>query len=810
MSDLRFAARQLLRHPGFTAVAVLTLALGIGANTAMFSVSSAVLLRPLGFEAADRLVWIRLSNSQTGTVEESLSWQEMEDIRESTESFESLATFGSSGPVWEQGDRAEEVPALWVTPNLADTLRIRPSLGRMFVPSDSEESAPPVVLISHELWQAQFGGSPDIIGQTLRLDREPRTIVGVLPPGLQFPLERAPSAGTGSGIRAGLQSFWFPLKVGGNDRVSRGARMFLTLGRLKADATEETARAELAVLGQRLADDYPGTNRGLTFDLVTLRDQVLGRTRQGIPLLATAVAAVLLICCVNLANLLLARGVARQRELAVRSALGASRRRIAQALLTETVLLSLLGGGLGIGIAEAALYGIRILGSGNVPFIGEARVDEAALMFTAGLSLVTALVCGSLPALRQSQVEAVESLHSGARTTGGPRIRAWQRGLLIGQIAAVSVLLASAGLLLESFRRLIGQDLGYKPDSVIAVDLATWDFPTNEEVCRFYRRLHARLAALSGVEAVGTVSSAPLTGKWTFDERAQVIGEPLPEADRPSLAATFVAFDYFQAMGIPLMEGRLFRESELQDHGYGQIVVINQAAAALLFPGGSAVGGRFTVGSNPDRVLEVVGVVKDTRDVRLEEKPQPRFYWQYAFGGAQVLIRSRVPPRALMPLVRQVVQQTDHRVLRLSMQPMTHIVFASVAERRFVMAMLVAYAFLALGIAAVGIFGVLAYQVAQRTNEFGIRLALGAPPAALIGLVLRQAGRVMIAGLVIGLLLSLAVGRLLTNQLFGISPHDPVLLLGSSLVLLGVGLAAGFLPASRAAKVDPLEALRSE
>jgi predicted permease len=356
----------------------------------------------------------------------------------------------------------------------------------------------------------------------------------------------------------------------------------------------------------------------------------------------------------------------------------------------------------------------------------------------------------------------------------------------------------------------MGQDLGYQPHSAITIDLNTWGFPTNEEVCRLYRALHARLSALPGVQAVGTISSTPLTGKWTFDERIQVLGQPVPEANRPSLAATFVAFDYFQAMGIPLVDGRFFRNAELKDNGYGQNVILNQAAATLLFPGRSAVGGRFTVGSNTDRVLEVVGVVKDTRDVRLEEQPQPRFYWQYAFNGAQVVVRSAIPFRALIPLLRESVQQTDRRIVIHEIKPMTEIVSGTVAERRFFVAMLATYAAVALGIAAVGIFGVVACQVAQRTNEFGIRLALGSSPAKLMRLVLAQAGRLAAVGLVMGLVLSLGTSRLLASQLFGLSPHDPLLLATVSLLLMLVALFACWLPARRAARVDPMEALRCE
>lgn len=810
MNDLRFAFRQLLKNPGFTAVAVLTLALGIGANTVVFSVAKAVLFRPLGFEEADRLMWLRLKNRQSGAIEERLSWRDMDDIRENTRSFEAVGTFGSGSQIWEHEGQVERRPSLHVTAGLPDILRIRPALGRTFLPEEAVAAAQPVVMISHALWQQRFGGTPDVLGQTVRLEGQSHTIVGVLPAGLEFPLERAPTLGTGSILTADAKSFWRPMpQPDGSDLTSRSARMFLPVARLKPGATEASARAELAALGQRLAADHPETNRNWGFDLVSFRDQILGQTRKGIPLLALAVGAVLLICCVNLANLLLARGVTRQRELAVRVALGAGRSRIVRAQLVESVLLALLGGGLGILLAQGALHGVRGLASTSVPFIREAAVDGTALAFTVGLSLLTAMVFGLLPALRQSRIEPVESLRGGARMTVGLQIRAWQRGLLAGQIAVVLVLLASAGLLLESFRRLVGQDLGYQPRSVVTMDLESWGFDTNGDVCRMYRALRARLAAVPGVEAVGTVSSAPLTGKWTFDEKAQIAGEFVPEADRPVLAATFVAFDYFQAMGIPLLEGRLFRDGELNDDGYGQIVVLNESAANTLFPGRSAVGGRFTVGSNPGRVLEVIGVVKDTRDVRLEARPQPRFYWQYAFGGAQVVVRSAAPAGAVIPQLRDIARQMDARVAVQDIREMSAIVAGTVSERRFLMTLLAAYALVALGIAVVGIFGVVAYQVAQRTDEFGLRLALGSSPAGVMRLVLGQALRVVATGVLIGLLLSLAAGRLLTSQLFGLSPHDPWLLGGVSLLTLGAALLASALPARRATRVDPMAALRS-
>ena len=460
MSDLRFAVRQLLKNPGFTAAAVLTLALGIGANTVVFSVARTVLLRPLGFDGEDRLAWIRLDNTRTGAAEYQLSWQEMEDIRASAPSFESVASFGAGDATWDRGSRIDELPALWVTHDLPGALRVRPALGRMFEALDFTPGDASVVLISHDLWQSRFGGSPDVLGQTVLLEGRPRTIVGVLPPGLQFPPLRTPSLGTGNVLKEGQRSVWLPMNVpGGEDRTSRHARMFITVARLKPGATEGAARAELHGLAHRLAEQYPESNRNLRLDVVSFRDQVLGRTRQGLRLLAAAVGAVMLVCCVNLANLLLARGITRQRELAVRLALGAGRGRVAAAILWESALLSLLGGAAGVAVADGALRLIRDLASPAVPFIREAAVDGTAVAFTAGVSLLTALVFGALPALRQTRADAADALRAGPRSTGTPQIRAWQQGLLVGQIALVLVVLAAAGLLLVSFRRLVGQDL---------------------------------------------------------------------------------------------------------------------------------------------------------------------------------------------------------------------------------------------------------------------------------------------------------------------------------------------------------------
>jgi len=788
------------------------LAFGIGANTVVFSVVRSVLFRSFGFEGEDRLMWLRTVDTRSGVVSGSMSWREMEDIRAGTESIERVGTFSVTGGVpWRTPAGVEELTALQVTSELMDVLRIRPVLGRPIRAADGQPGSEPVVLLSHELWLSRFGGDRDVLGSTMTLDGTVRIVAGVLPEGLEFPLERAPVLGTGTALTAGRHDLWLPLmEPTGPDLTSRGSRMYLPLVRLKPGVGEAAARAEIRALGRRLAVEHPDTNRYWDFDLISLRDQVLGASKQGIVLLAGGVAGVLLICCVNLANLLFARGLARRQEFALRAALGCGRGRLVRALLVESLLLAAIGGVAGVCLAVAALRLVRTLGDGVVPFLREAAVDGTALGFAGCLSLITVGVFGLLPALNQSRTGGMHGWRTGSRGTVGREVRGWQRGLLVGQIALVLVLLSASGLLLESFRRLLGQDLGYRPQAVLALDTSTPGFPTNADVCRMFRSLRDRLMALPGVTAVGTVSSVPLTEKWTIPERPNVVGRPLPEADRPVVEALFVAFDFFEAMGIPLLEGRHFRDLEMDDNGYGRIVILNRSAARLLFPDRPAVGGQFTVGSNPDRVLEVVGVVEDTRDVRLEEKPRPRFYWQYPFGGAQVVLRSDVPVGVLLPRVLEVAAEVDPRLRILGARTMNEIIAATVAERRFMTLGLSAYAGLALGIAAVGVYGVMSYQTAGRRREFGVRLALGATRAAVGKLVLGDAMKVGLPGLGIGLALALAVNRLIRSQLFGLTAHDPVLLGATCIVLLSVTLLAVMIPARRAGRVDPVEVLRSE
>ncbi|MBL9138057.1 MAG: ABC transporter permease, partial [Verrucomicrobiales bacterium] len=622
--DIVIAVRSLRNRPGFSLAAVLILAIGIGANTAVFAVAKAVLFRPLGFEEADGLVWLRSTRTAAGASDWEVSWREMEDVREASTAFQAIGTFGLMESRWEENGDVEHLQSIQINPGLVEVLRLRPVLGRTIQAADVAEGAEAVVMVSEELWKTRLGGKPEVLGTQLRLDRQVSTIIGVVPAGFEFPVERLQSTGNGSRLTTGIKDVWLPMPTPkGSDLTSRAARMFLGVARLAPGVTFEKARSEVVAIGERAAREHADTSRGFGLDLLTMRDQVLGRTRHAIPMVAAAVAAVLLMGCVNLAHLMVARGVERHRETALRLALGAGRRKLLRSAAWEAGCLAVAGGGAGLVAAVGIVHGMVQLGGGHVPFLREASIDPASAAFTFGLSVLTVLVFAVVPAWRATRVDPADALRAGPRASSMPGLRQWHRGMLVGQTAAVLVLLLSAGLLLESYRRLMRLDLGYHPESVVTFDVASRDFETNGDVCRMYRRLRERVAAIPGVLAVGTISSVPLTATWNINEKPQVVGRPVPEADRPVVAANFVAFDYFQAMRIPLIEGRYFYESELDDHGYGRKVILNQAAARVLFPGNSAVGGHLTVGSNPDRELEVIGVVRDTRDVRLEDEARP-------------------------------------------------------------------------------------------------------------------------------------------------------------------------------------------
>lgn len=804
MTDLKLAARRLLRKPGFALVAILTIALGIAANTVIVAVAKGILHRATVINEPERVVWIQGIRPEGGP-ERRLSFTDMEDFRK-TQSFEEIALFGTSGGgVWEP-QPGQLVPLTGIMPSagLMKALGISPVLGRMFEPSDKD-----AILISHELWQEKLGGRMDVIGSRMNFGEETKTILGVIPKGLEFPWGRIPYGGTGAAARAGVQDMWTQLPVDPPKDEERAQRHFHAIARLKPGVSIESARNEVKTISARLAETFPVTNKGFTFDLVSLRDHTFGATQNGIYILGLAALAVWLIGCVNLANLLLAQGLSRARELSVRVAIGARRIDLLKSVFTESFLLAMAGGVAGILLALWIVELTRRFGPAGVPFLNEIRLNSMAVFSGFGLAALTAFVFGLAPAIRQSRAQPMDALR-GAHATAGSQTRGWQNGLIVGQVALSLTLLLAAALLLESFRRVTGLDLGYKPDQVVAMDLYASRSATNEMDTVRARRLKEHLAALPGVQAVGTIQSTPLTGRWTFLERTRVDGIETPETEQLTMGLNMIAFDYFQAMGVTLVAGRFFRDDEMSDRDYPPITILNESAAARLFPGQSALGKRIFYQHNDKKSYEVVGIVKDARDLRIEDKGQPAGYILMAFPDAQFVVRGTGDLAGMAGMLRREVGRFDWRIVVNDVRPMRAIVSGLLAERRFVAILLGSFATIALAIASLGVFGVMAYQVAQRHREFGVRLALGALPRDVKRLVLGWGGRITVLGIGLGIPLALAAGAALRSQLFEISHLDPSVYCAALTLMLASAFWASWLPARRASKVNPMDALRCE
>jgi putative ABC transport system permease protein len=802
LQDLAYALRRLRQAPGFTAVAVATLALGIGANGAIFSVVNAVLLRPLPFAEPERLVRL----SQTWKGEASVySPQNFLDVEAAARSFESLAVYDTSGVTLTGRGRAASLLGTQVSATFFDVLRVQPAYGRAFEKAENEPGKTKVVILGHRLWRERFAADPAIVGQAVQLDREPFTVVGIAPAGFAFP-EGA--------------DLWTPLEYDARFRSSsRGAWYLGAIGRLRPEATVAQAREEVATIHARLARQYPDADEGVGGTVASLQEAMVGASRRALLVLLGAVGLVLLIACVNVANLLLARVAARESELAVRTALGAGRARLMRQLLTESLVLSFLGGAAGILLAAFSLDALLALQPQGVPRLAEVRVDRAVVGFGAALSLVTGLLFGVFPALQTTARPTAESLREGSRGILAGRSQRMRSGLVIGQVALAMMLLAGAGLLLRSFQQLRRVDPGFRSDNVLTFRLTLPDGAYKDEDgtrVSFYDRLIGGLSALPGVRSAGAVMRAPLTGA-NFNLSFKVEGRPpLPPAQQPSMQIRVATADYFRTMGIPVQRGRGLDPRDVD--GAPQVVVISEAAARRHFPGEDPLGKFIVLGwgrgeGKPKVGGEVVGIVGDVKDQGLAEEKPAELYVPYAQVPIQtmdVVLRTQVAPRALVPAVEKVVRDLDPELPLARIATLDEVVARSISEPRFYMVLLGAFAAMAVFLAALGIFGVLSYSVVQRSREIGIRVALGAHPGDVLRMVLGHAASLALIGVLAGLAGALALSRVIGSLLFELSPTDP-LTLGSMAVLLGsVALVASYLPARRATRVDPLIALRSE
>ncbi|HET7584711.1 MAG TPA: ABC transporter permease [Gemmatimonadaceae bacterium] len=805
LQDLRYALRLLARQPAFTAIAVLTLALGIGANTAMFTVVHAVLLRPLPFRDPSALVLVaEQSNIPTITV----SYQNYVDWRDQSHSFAVplQATQAASATLTGSGE-PERLPLRHVTAGLFPMLGVTPAAGRAFGENDDHAGAAPVAMISYELWQRRFNGAANVIGSVLDFDAQPYTVVGVLPQGFQI---LSPA------------DVYLPFHPWGatlpDDRNWHPG--IVVLGRLKPQVSRAQARTEMVAIAKHLEEQYPVYNTGTSADVVPLQARLVQNVRPALLVLLGAVSFVLLIACANVANLLLARSTARQRELAIRAAIGASRARVVRQMLTEAVLLSLAGGAAGLLLAWGALGALLKLASAALPPSIAVTMDPAVLAFTFIVAVGTGLIFGIAPALRVRNVDLRETLSDGSRgSTGGPRQLRIRGGLITAEIALAMLLLVGAGLLLQSFARLQGLSPGFKPDHLFVADLplSPTAFSRPEQRAQFFDEVLERARALPGVRSAAAASYLPVSGAGGIIH-FNITGRP-PKGPRDYIATGYrtVTAGYFPTLGIPLIKGRLFTNAD--NERAPAVVIINQAMAHQFFPDRDPIGQRLQLGATAsDEVptMEVVGVVGDVvQGLGLDPTAEMYLPYRQADQVLPVLRLSLVMRTAGAPLqqtraLRSLVNQINPNQPIVNPRTMEDNMAATVAQPRFRTWLIGIFAALALLLAAVGIYGVMSYNVTQRTNEFGIRLTLGAQRADLLSAVLMDGLRLTVLGVVLGALGGLALTRVLTSFLFGVSASDPVTFVAVAVVLVVVAGVASLVPAYRATKMDPIAALRRE
>ena len=805
--DLRYGLRSLVRAPGFTTVATLTLALGIGATTAIFSVVNAVLLRPLPYPEAERVVMVWMDNQRQGMSEDIHSWPNYIDYRDQNGVFAQLAAYVPRGynltaGCLEGACEPQRVFAAASTANLFPVLGVTPLLGRAFTAAEEAEGQDAVVVISHGLWMRQFGGEPSVLGRRLRLNGRERTVLGVMPRGFAFP-----NADT---------DLWVPLVVPPDVAQLRNSYGYYAVGRLKPGIPLERARVELTAIARRLEQQYPG-NRDLGVNLVALPDQVVGKTlRTALWVMLGAVAAVLLIGCANVANLLLSRAAVREREVGVRLALGASRGRLVRQLLTESVLLAALGGLLGVFLAWGGLKVLIGLAPADIPRLDQVRVDAVVLAVVALVVITTGIAFGLVPALQASRPNLAETLREAARggtaSRSGHRLR---RLLASAQVALVVVLLTGAGLLIRSFLHLQEVQLGFRPDHLLTMRLALpgAKYQSPQQRLAFYDALLERVRAIPGIQGAGAISDIFLTKTPSSTNFAIEGRAPTREQENVEVPVDAVTPDYFRVMGIPLKAGRTFTPRDGPDAP--PVVVINENMARHFWPGEDPLGKRFKYGGAQGEApwMTIVGVVGDMRRTGYDAPVRYETFLPYAQQAVPfmtLVVRTARDPLALAPQVRAAVRAIDPDQPVYEIKSMDQLLSAMVAQRRFSMALLGTFAGLALVLGLVGVYGVTSYLVAQRTREVGLRLALGAQPAQLIRMVVRQGMGAAALGIGVGLVGALLLTRLMAGLLYAVSPTDAATLAAVTALLALATLVANYVPARRAARVDPLVALRSD
>ena len=793
--------RTLLRHPTYVFFAVLTLALGIGANTALFSAVYAVVLNPLPYEDADRLAMLWRSDPRMGLSKDVTSFPNYEDWKAQGDAFEDMAAFTHRKLNLLDNDLPVRVEGALVTDGFFELLRVEPMLGRLFLPEESKPGGTRVALLSWSFWQSRYGGDPGILDQTLQIDDRTMQIIGVLPQDFEF----------------SEASVWLPLAPSLYLRNARGSLWLHVVGRIHPGIPLAQAQSSMDAVAQRLAEEYPGINTGTGISVIPLHDEVVGNSKTILWVLFVAVTFVLLIACSNVANLQLVRAVGREKEMAVRAAVGAGRGRLVMQNLGESLWLALLGGLAGLGLAYLGLETLLSLAPDDVPRLDEAQIDSTVLAYTALITLVTGIAFGLWPALSLSQLDLNHVLSqndrrgfSGKAGRGGVR-----RSIVVLQIALALMLLIGAGLMVDSLRRLQDSDPGFNPESVLTFQIGLPYLKYSEpfEILGFYTELLDRLQVVSGVEAAGAISTSPIEG-FVDTSSILIAGRIFDETEEQlQVSLQSVTPDYFSVMEIPLLEGRFFGVEDYREAP--PVVIINQAMADRYWPDGDSIGQRmkYRTAAADDPWMTVVGVVGNVVRPGLDDRADPatfRPHEQRSGPDMMVVVRSLGDPLLLNGPVRNEVAAIDSEQPVASMATMEELLSGPIAQQRFSMLLLMVFSAVALVLAVVGIYGALSYLVRQSTRELGVRMALGAQRSDLMGMVFRQGLRLALVGLVVGLAASFALSRWMSTLLFEVSATDPKIYLGLALLLGVVVLAASLLPARRATRVEPLIALRHE
>jgi predicted permease len=803
LQDLRFGLRMLRKNCGFTAVAVLTLALGIGANTGVFSVINALLLRSLPFAEADQLVMIWETQPDVrgpvGTYPDFLDW------RAQAQSFQGMAAFSNKryGKAELTGySETLEAQGMLVSQDLFPLLGLKPMLGRNFLPEEEQPINNRVVMLSQSLWRRGFANDPGIIGKSIQLGGASFTVVGVM--GAQYPLET---------------DFWLPLShLSQIDLTSRKHHSVQAIGRLKPGVTIEQARREMETIAERLRQLYPATNKNIGVELTPMRHHLAGNLRPIVLLVFAAFALILLIACANVSNLLLAQSAARQREMAIRAAIGAGRGRLVRQLLVESLLLAALGGVAGLALASLSIpvlrSGLLRIATGKIPGLETIGIDWRTLAFTFGVSLLTGVLFGALPALQISRIDLNQTLKEGGKGSAGSGRRNLSRALVMAEVALAVVTLVGAGLLVRSFQKLLQVDPGFRAGHLLSlkIELPRSRYQSGERARDFYQQLTPRIQALPGVQQVGFIDRLPLAPSLAIS-RFVAEGQQVEPGKEPITQMRRADYRFFEMMGIPRRGGRLFDEKDVIDKNE---IIINETMARGFFPNQDPVGKRIFMhfGSGEPTPVQIIGVVGDIKDLGLDAEVEPEVYWPGVGGEAVLLARTTVDPLSLASAVRQAVQSTDPALPLQQVRSVEQILDATLASRRFTLNLLCVSALLALVLAAIGIYGVVAYSVAQRAQEIGFRLALGAQANDILKFIIGHGITPVLLGLALGLAGAFALSRLLTRLsaglLFEVRPTDPATFMAITLLLVIVALLACYLPARRGTKVDPVTVLKHE